>query len=41
MKNNPLLKTLKDGDIVMFVHHTMGPMLGDMTQVKKSGILPN
>ena len=31
MKNNPLLKTLRDGDIVMFVHNTMGPMLGDMT----------
>jgi hypothetical protein len=35
MKNNPLLKTLKDGDIVMFVHHTMGPMLGDMTPSKE------
>jgi len=35
MKNNPLLKTLKDGDIVMFVYHTMGPMLGDMTPSKE------
>jgi hypothetical protein len=32
---NPLLKTLKDGDIVMFVYHTMGPTLGDMTPSKE------
>lgn len=35
MKNNPLLKTLKDGDIVMFVHHTMGPTFRDITPSKE------